>query len=89
MEKEARGERGRRSLLKKLRKTFIHGIGDGFSLCKSDCAPIWFRPVHEKIVRERLPMGSAFYGERLRPFVYYVVVEYRVGDRSAYNIHRL
>ena len=23
----------------------------------------------KKIVRERLPMGSAFYGERLRPFV--------------------
>ena len=23
----------------------------------------------QEIVRERLPMGSAFYGERLRPFV--------------------
>ncbi len=38
-------------------------------MCKSDCSPIWFRPRHEKIVRERLPMGSAFYGERLCPFV--------------------
>ena len=41
------------------------------------CAPIWFRPVHEKIVRERLPEGSAFYGERLLDFVYWIVVEYR------------
>ena len=49
--------------MKKLRKTFIHGIGDGFSLCKSVCAPIWCCPVHEKIVRERLTQSSAFYGE--------------------------
>ena len=40
--------------MKKLRKTFIRGIGDGYSLCKSDCAPILLRPFPEKIVRERL-----------------------------------
>ena len=56
-------------------------------MCKSVCAPIWCRPVHEKIVRERLPMGSAFYGERLRDIVYWVMVEYRVGDGIAYNFH--
>ena len=28
--------------------------GFGYSLCKSDCSPILLRPVHEKIVRERL-----------------------------------
>ena len=56
-------------------------------MCKSVCSPIWCRPVHEKIVRERLPMGSAFYGERLRDIVYWVMVEYRVGDGIAYNFH--
>ena len=56
-------------------------------MCKSDCAPIWCRPVHEKIVRERLPMGSAFYGERLRDIMYWVMVEYRVGDGIACNFH--
>ena len=60
---------------------------DGYSLCKSVCSPILLRPVHEKIVRERLPMGSAFYGERLRGIVYWVMVEYRVGDGIAYNFH--
>ena len=35
-------------------QNFYKGDGDGYSLCKSDCFPIWFRPVHEKIVRERL-----------------------------------
>ena len=34
-------------------KTFMKRV-DGWSLCKSMCAPILFRPVHEKIVRERL-----------------------------------
>ena len=33
-------------------------------------------PFPKKIVRERLPEGSALYGERLRDFVYWVVVEY-------------
>ena len=60
-ERGERGGRGERSLLKKLRKTFIWGDGDGYSLCKSDCFPIWFRPFPEKIVRERLrehpPLG--------------------------------
>ena len=56
--------------MKKLRKTFMRGM-DGFSLCKSDCSPIWCCPIHEKIVRERLPMGSAFYGERLLDIVYW------------------
>ena len=40
-------------------------------MCKSDCFPIWFRPLPKKIVRERLPMGSAFYGERLLDIVYW------------------
>ena len=35
-------------------QNFYMGDGDGYSLCKSDCFPMWFRPVHEKIVRERL-----------------------------------
>ena len=39
-------------------------------------------PFPKKIVRERLPMGSAFYGERLRPWVYWVVVGYLVGERK-------
>ena len=43
--------------------------GYGFRLCKSGCSPIWFRPGHQEIVRERLPEGSAHYGERLRAFV--------------------
>ena len=30
---------------------------------------MWFRPVHEKIVRERLTGSSALYGERLRDIV--------------------
>ena len=33
------------------------------------CLPMWFRPVHEKIVRERLTGSSALYGERLRDIV--------------------
>ena len=41
------------------------------------CAPIWCCPVHEKIVRERLTQSSAFYGERLLDFVYWIVVEFR------------
>ena len=36
-------------------------------------------PFPKKIVRERLTQSSAFYGERLRPFVYWVMVEYLVG----------
>ena len=44
-------------------------------------------PFPEKIVRERLPMGSAFYGERLRDIVYYVMVGYLGGVRIASNIH--
>ena len=32
-------------------------------------------------------MGSAFYGERLRDIVYWVMVEYRVGDGIACNFH--
>ena len=44
-------------------------------------------PFPKKIVRERLPMGSAFYGERLRDIVYWVMVEYCVGDGIAYNFH--
>ena len=43
-------------------------------------------PFPEKIVRERLPMGSAFYGEQLRDIVYWVVVEYLVGDGIAGNM---
>ena len=39
--------------MKKLRKTFMKRV-DVWSLCKSDCSPIWFRPVHEKIVLGRL-----------------------------------
>ena len=34
-------------------------------------------PFPKKIVRERLTQSSALYGERLRDFVYWVVVEYR------------
>ncbi len=71
------GNEGERSLLKKLRKTFMRGM-DGFSLCKSMCAPVLLRPVHEKIVRERLTQSSAFYGERLLDIVYYVVAGYLV-----------
>ena len=59
---------GERSLLKKLRKTFIWD-GLGYSLCKSVCASILFRPFPEKIVRERLTGSSAFYGERVRSLV--------------------
>ena len=44
-------------------------------------------PFPEKIVRERLPMGSAFYGERLRDIVCYVMVGYLVGVRIASNFH--
>ena len=56
-------------------QNFYTGGGFEYSLCKSDCSPIWFRPVHEKIVRERLrehPHSTgrklflqypAFYGE--------------------------
>ena len=35
-------------------QNFYRGIGDGYSLCKSDCSPIWIGPFPEKIVRERL-----------------------------------
>ena len=52
-ENEGNGGTGERSLLKKLRKTFIWD-GLGYSLCKSVCASILFRPFPEKIVRERL-----------------------------------
>ena len=48
-------------------------------MCKSMCFPILLRPVHEKIVRERLTGSSAFYGERVLDIVYYVVVEYHWG----------
>ena len=74
---EGTRERGERSLLKKLRKTFIWGIGDGWSLCKSMCFPMWFRPFPKKIVRERLTGSSAFYGERVLDIVSYAVVGYR------------
>ncbi len=65
---EGNGGTGERSLLKKLRKTFIWD-GLGYSLCKSVCASILFRPFPEKIVRERLTGSSAFYGERVRSLV--------------------
>ena len=71
--------------MKKLRKTFMKRV-DGWSLCKSVCSPIWFRPVHEKIVRERLPMGSAFYGERLRDIVWFFGGEYLLGGDFSVNL---
>ena len=85
------GERGERSLLKKLRKTFMKR-GYGYSLCKSDCFPIWFRPSPQEIVLGRLTRvirrlfeaiaviskgASAFYGEELRDIVFYIMVANR------------
>ena len=61
-----------------MRRSFASGSRWDPPSTGSDC-------VHLCIVGGSIPS----YGERLRPFVYYVVVEYRVGDRSAYNIHRL
>ena len=54
-----RGERGNEGTggtvaFEKAPQNFYEGDGTGYSLCKSDCAPIWFRPRHKKIVRERL-----------------------------------
>ena len=59
-------------------QNFYTGDGYGWSLCKSMCAPIWFRPVHEKIVRERLGgairtlrgeiAGFRFYGMNVHRF---------------------
>ena len=49
-----RGYGGERGFLKKAWQKLLLGEGHGYSLCKSDCAPIWFRPRHQEIVRERL-----------------------------------
>ena len=69
-----RGERGNggtgeRSLLKKLRKTFIRGwIWVEFVQIR--LLPNVSDPFPEKIVRERLTGSSAFYGERVLDIVY-------------------
>ena len=51
-----RGNEGRGGTVAfgKAPQNFYMGIGDGWSLCKSMCFPIWFRPFPKKIVRERL-----------------------------------
>ena len=66
-----RGERGETVAFEKAPQNFYTGGGAGYSLCKSDCSPIWFCPFPEKIVRERLTESSALYGERLRDVVYW------------------
>ena len=62
------GETRGRSLLKKLRKTFIRGMGMDL-VCASPCASQYERSV-PYVDRSRAAAGaSAFYGERLRSLV--------------------
>ena len=54
-----RGERGNGGTketvaFEKAPQNFYTGDGDGYSLCKSVCAPGWFRPSPQEIVLERL-----------------------------------
>ena len=59
-----------RSLLKKLRKTFMKR-GYGILFVQVHVLTNLSDPFPKKIVRERLTQSSAFYGERLRSFVYW------------------
>ncbi len=61
---------GGRSLLKKLRKTFMKR-GYGILFVQVHVLTNLSDPFPKKIVRERLTQSSAFYGERLRSFVYW------------------
>ena len=79
--RENEGDEGNEGTVafEKAPQNFYRGIGDGYSLCKSMCASILFRPFPEKIVRERLTGSSAFYGERVRDIVW------GTGERSLMN----
>ena len=50
-------------------QNFYEKGGYGYSLCKSDCAPILLRPSPQEIVLGRLTGSSAVYLERLRDIV--------------------
>ena len=56
--------------MKKLRKTFIWGWA-WISFVQVRLLTNRSDPFPKKIVRERLTQSSAFYGERLRDFVYW------------------